>query len=81
MQHSQDPGHVKHDEPRSDGKTGRSKEGSFTKRKNRKFLGHKGRTFVDDNIPVPVIKAYSVSTAEYPAISIEFQGWNNSICG
>ena len=27
-----DPGHVKHDEPRSDGRTRRSKDGSFTKK-------------------------------------------------
>ena len=58
-----DPGHVKHDEPRSDGKIRRSKDGSFTKKNSKTFFGYKGHTIVDDNIPVPVIRSYSVSTA------------------
>ena len=59
-----DPGHVKHDEPRSDGKTRRSKDGSFTKKNSKTFFGYKGHTIVDDNIPVPMIRSYAVSTAK-----------------
>ena len=33
-----DPGHVKHDEKRSEGKTRRSKNGSFTKKNNKTAL-------------------------------------------
>ena len=59
-----DPGHVKHDEPRSEGKTRRSKDGSFTKKNSKTFFGYKGHTIVDDNIPVPMIRSYAVSTAK-----------------
>ena len=59
-----DPGHVKHDEPRSDGKTRTSKDGSFTKKNSKTFFGYKGNTIVDDNIPVPMIRSYAVSTAK-----------------
>ena len=58
-----DPGHEKHDEPRSEGKTRRSKDGSFTKKNNRTFFGYKGHTITDDN-PVPVIRSYAVTTAK-----------------
>ena len=57
------PGHVKHDEPRSEGKTRRSKDGSFTKKNSKTFFGYKGHTIVDDKIPVPMIRSYAVSTA------------------
>ncbi len=59
-----DPGHVKHEEIREEGKTRRSKDGTFTKKNNRTFFGYKGHTIVDDNIPVPVIRSYAVSTAK-----------------
>ncbi len=59
-----DPGHVKHDEPRSDGNTRRSKDGTFTKKNSKTFFGYKGHTIVDDNIPVPMIRSYAVSTAK-----------------
>ena len=39
-----DPGHVKHDEPRSEGKTRRSKDGSFTKNNNKTIFGYKGKS-------------------------------------
>ena len=55
---------MKHDEPRSEGKTRRSKDGSFTKKNNKTFFGYKGHTIVDDNIPVPVIRSYGVTTAK-----------------
>ena len=51
-----DPGHVRHDEPRSDGRTRRSKDRSFTKKNNKTFFGYKGHTIVYDNIPVPVYR-------------------------
>lgn len=57
-----DPGHVKHDEPRSEGKTCRSGDGLFTKKNNRTFFGYKGHTIVDDNNPVPFIRSYAVTT-------------------
>ena len=60
-----DPGHVKHDEPRSGGKTRRSRDGSFTKKNSKTFFGYKGHTIVDDNNPVPVIRSYAVTTAKY----------------
>ena len=59
-----DPGHVKHDEIRSEGKTRRSKDGSFTKKNNKTFFGYKGHTIVDDSIPVPMLRSYAVSTAK-----------------
>jgi IS5 family transposase len=48
--------HVKHGETRSDGRTRRSKDGSFTKKNNKTFFGYKGHTIVYDNIPVPVYR-------------------------
>ena len=33
-----DPGHVKHDDPREEGKTRRSRDGSFTKKNNKTFF-------------------------------------------
>ena len=59
-----DPGHEKHEEPRSEGKTRRSKEGSFTKKNNKTFFGYKGHTIADDNNPVPVIRSNAVTTAK-----------------
>ena len=59
-----DPGHVKHDEKRSESKTTKSKDGSFTKKNSKTFFGYKGHTIVDDNIPVPAIRSYAVSTAK-----------------
>ena len=59
-----DPGHVKHDEPRSEGKTRRSKDGSFTKKNNKTFFGYKNHTIVDDNNPVPFLRSYAVTTAK-----------------
>ena len=59
-----DPGHVKHDEKRSDGKTRRSRDGTFTKRNGKMFFGYKRHTIVDDNIPVLMIRSYAVSTAK-----------------
>ena len=59
-----DPGHEKHEEPRSQGKTRRSKDGSFTKKNNKTFFGYKGHSIVDDNNPVPVIRSYAVTTAK-----------------
>ncbi|MCL4330412.1 MAG: IS5 family transposase [Candidatus Thermoplasmatota archaeon] len=59
-----DPGHVKHDEPRSEGKTRRSRDGSFTKKNSKTFFGYKGHTIVDDNDPVPFIRFYAVTTAK-----------------
>ena len=56
------PGHVKHEETRSEGKTRRSKDGSFTKKNSKIFFGYKGRTIVDDSISVPIIRFYAVST-------------------
>ena len=58
-----DPGHVWHDEPRSNGKTRRSKDGSFTKKNSKTFFGYKGHTIVDDNVPNSVIRSYAVSAA------------------
>ncbi len=59
-----DPGHEKHEEPRSEGKTRRSKDGSFTKKNNKTFFGYKGHSIVDDNTHVPVIRSYAVTTAK-----------------
>ena len=59
-----DPGHVKHEETISEGKTRRSRDGSFTKKNSKTFFGYKGHTIVDDNIPVPMIRSYAVSTAK-----------------
>ena len=59
-----DPGHVKHDEPRSDGRTRRSRDGSFTKKNNKTLFEYRIDTIVDDNIPVPVIRYYAVSTVK-----------------
>ncbi len=59
-----DPGHVKHEEPRDEGKTRRSKDGSFTKKNNKTFFGYKGHDIVDDGNPVPVIRSYAVTTAK-----------------
>ena len=55
---------MKLDETRSEGNTRRSKDGSFTKKNNRTFFGYKGHTIVGDNIPVPMIRSYAVSTAK-----------------
>ena len=55
---------MKHDEPRSEGKTRRSRDGSFTKKNSKTFFGYKGHIIVDDNIPVPMIRSYAVSTAK-----------------
>jgi len=59
-----DPGHVKHEETRSEGKIRRSRDGSLTKKNSKTFFGYKGHTIVDDNIPVPMIRSYAVSTAK-----------------
>ena len=59
-----DPGHEKHAEKREDGKTRRSKNGSFTKKNNKTYFGYKGHTIVDDNVPVPIIRSYAVTTAK-----------------
>ena len=59
-----DPGHVKHDEPRSEGNSRRSRDGLFTKKNNKTFFGYKGHTIVADNIHVPMIRSYAVSTAK-----------------
>ncbi len=59
-----DPGHVRHGEPRSEAKTRRSKDGSFTKKNNKAFFGYKGHTITDDNHPVPLIRSYAVTTAK-----------------
>ena len=59
-----DPGHVKHDEPRSGGKTRRSRDGSITKKNSKTFFGYKGHTITDDNHPVPFIRSYAVTTAK-----------------
>ena len=59
-----DPGHVKHDEPRSEGKTRRSRDGSFTKKDSKTFFGYKGHTIVDDSNPVPVIRSCAATTAK-----------------
>ena len=56
--------HVKHDVPREEGKTRRSKDGSFTKKNNKTFFGYKGHTIVDDNDPGPFIRSYAVTTAK-----------------
>ncbi len=61
-----DPGHVKHDEIRSEGKTRRSKYGSFTKKNNKTFFCYKGHSIVDDSIPVPMLRSYAVSTVICP---------------
>ena len=59
-----DPGHVKHEEPRSEGKTRRSRDGSFTKKNSKTFFGYKGHTITDDNHPVPFVRSYAVTTAK-----------------
>ena len=53
-----DPGNV------SEGKTRRSRNGSFTKKNSKSFFGYKGHTIVDDNIPVPMIRSYAVPTTK-----------------
>ncbi len=58
-----DPGHGKHEEPRGEGKTRRSKDGSHTKKHNKTFFGFKGHTIVDDNA-VPIVRSYAVTTAK-----------------
>ena len=58
-----DPGHSKHEEPRTEGKTRRSKDGSFTKKNNKTFFGFKGHTIVDDN-KIPILRSYAVTTAK-----------------
>jgi len=55
---------VKHEETRSEGKIRRSRDGSLTKKNSKTFFGYKGHTIVDDNIPVPMIRSYAVSTAK-----------------
>ncbi len=59
-----DSGHVRHGEPRSEARTRRSKDGSFTKKNNKAFFGYKGHDIVDDSNPVPVIRSYAVTTAK-----------------
>ena len=59
-----DPGHEKHVESRSEGKSRRSKDGSFTKNNNKTSFGYKGHSIVDDNNPVPVIRSYAVTAAK-----------------
>ena len=59
-----DPGHVKHDDSGEEGKTRRSKDGSFTKKNNITFFGYKGHTIVDDNDPGPFIRSHAVTTAK-----------------
>ena len=49
---------------RKEGKTRRSKDGSFTKKNNKTFFGYKGHDLVDDSNPVPVIRSYAVTTAK-----------------
>lgn len=60
---TEDPGHEKHEEPREEGKTRRTKDGSFTKKNDRAFFGYKGHTIVDAN-RVPVLRTYAVTTAK-----------------
>ncbi len=55
-------GHQKHEEPGSEGKTRRSKDGPFTRKNNGTFFGYKGQSLVDDNNPSPVIRSYVVTT-------------------
>ena len=59
-----DPEHVKHDVPREEGKTRRSKDGSFTKKNNKTCFGYKGHTIVDDDDRVPFIRSYAVTIAK-----------------
>ena len=59
-----DPGHVKHDDPREERKTRRSKDGSFTKKNNKTCFGYKGHTIVDDNDPGPFIRSHAVTIAK-----------------
>ena len=56
-----DPGHEKHKETREPGKTRRSKDGTFTKKK-KTFFCYKGHILTDDS-SVPFIKSYAVTTA------------------
>ena len=58
-----DPGHGRHEEPREEGKTRRSKDGSHTKKHSRSFFGYKGHTIVDDNT-IPIVRSYAVTTAK-----------------
>ena len=66
-----DPGHGKHDEPRNEGKTRRSRDGSHTKKNNKTYFGYKGHTIVDDNRPVPTIRSYAITTAKDHDINID----------
>ena len=59
-----DPGHVKHEGTRSEGKTRSSKDRTFTMKNSKTFFGYKEHTIVDDNIPVLMIRSYAVSTAK-----------------
>ena len=56
-------GHEKHDDPRKDGKTGRSRDGSFTRKNDRTYFGYKGHTIVDDN-RIPILRSCAVTTAK-----------------
>jgi IS5 family transposase len=56
---------VKYEEPRFEGKTRRSKDGSFTKKNNKTFFGYKGHTTTDDNHPVHFKRSYAVTTVKY----------------
>ncbi len=58
-----DPGHEKHDDPRKDGNTGRSRDGSFTRKNDRTYFGYKGHTIVDDN-RIPILRSCAVTTAK-----------------
>ncbi|MCL5438020.1 MAG: hypothetical protein M1148_02335 [Candidatus Thermoplasmatota archaeon] len=69
-----DPGHEKHEEPGTDGKTRRSRDGTFAKRNNKTFFGYKGHSIVDDNSPVPVIRSYAVTTEGITTQGLIFPG-------
>jgi len=66
---------VKHDEIRYEGKTRRSRDGSFKKKNSKTFFGYKGHTIVDDNIPVPAIRSYAVSTAKDHDNTLDMIQW------
>ena len=74
-----DPGHVKHEEPREEGKTRRSKDGSFTKKNNKTFFGYKCHTITADNHPVPFVRSYAVTTAKDHDTRIDLSKWE-SLC-
>ena len=57
--------------PRNEGKTRRSRDGSHTKKNNKTYFGYKGHNIVDDNRPVPTIRSYAVTTAKDHDTSID----------